>query len=286
MSYPFINAVETFFWWGTYSADHDRGDPEAGWPPLWASWRCRCKPSTAPPTPCAPSSTRPPTLFPGRGRAIVADVSAPDLYRRLLPADAVPASVLSSLTDFVWDLPTVKVNYALAGPIPWRSVSLRGAGTVHLGADADALVRWMADLTAGTVPRHPFMLFGQMSTADPMRSPQGTESAWAYSHLPRGVADDGSARALAAAIDLVVEQHAPGFGDHVIARSEQLPSGLESADANLHAGAVNGGTAALFQQVIFRSLPGFGRPETPVQSLHLGSAAASPGGSVHGICGP
>jgi len=136
------------------------------------------------------------------------------------------------------------------------------------------------------VPRDPYMLFGQMSTADPMRSPQGTESAWAYSHLPRGVADDGSARALAAAIDLVVEQHAPGFGDHVIARSEQLPSGLESADANLHAGAVNGGTAALFQQVIFRPLPGFGRPETPVQSLHLGSAAASPGGSVHGICGP
>jgi phytoene dehydrogenase-like protein len=32
-------------------------------------------------------------------RAIVADVSAPDLYRRLLPADAVPASVLSNLTD-------------------------------------------------------------------------------------------------------------------------------------------------------------------------------------------
>ena len=83
----------------------------------------------------------------------------------------------------------------------------------------------MADLTTGTVPRQPFMLFGQMSTADPTGSPQGTESAWAYSHLPRGVADDGSARALAAAIDQVVEQHAPGFGDHVIASTEQLPSG-------------------------------------------------------------
>jgi phytoene dehydrogenase-like protein len=179
----------------------------------------------------------------------------------------------------------VKVNYALAEPIPWRSDSLRGAGTVHLGADADELVRWMADLTTGTVPRQPFMLFGQMSTADPTRSPRGTESAWAYSHLPRGVADDGSARALVVAIDQVVEQHAPGFSDQVIARAEQLPSGLEAADANLHAGAVNGGTSALFQQLIFRPLPGFGRPETPVQGLYLGSAAASPGGSVHGICG-
>src|SRR6185312_13761929 len=112
-------------------------------------------------------------------------------------------------------------------------------------------------------PRDPFMLFGQMSTADPMRSPQGTESAWAYSHLPRGVADDGSARALAAAIDLVVEQHAPGFGDHVIARSEQLPSGLESADANLHAGAVNGGTAALFSTGHLSPAAGFRPTRNP-----------------------
>jgi phytoene dehydrogenase-like protein len=124
-----------------------------------------------------------------------------------------------------------------------------------------------------------------MSTADPTRSPAGTETAWAYSHLPRGVADDESARRLAAAIDDVVEQHAPGFSDNVIVRSEQLPSDLQTADANLHAGAVNGGTAALFQQLIFRPLPGFGRPETPVQGLYLGSAAVSPGGSVHGICG-
>lgn len=218
-------------------------------------------------------------------RAIVADVSAPDLYERLLPADAVPDAVLSSLADFVWDTPVVKTNWALAQPIPWRSESLRGAGTVHLGADADGLVRWMADLTTGTVPRQPFMLFGQMSTADPTRSPPRTESAWAYSHLPRGVADDGSARALLAAIDEVVEQHAPGFSDHVIVRTEQLPSDLEAVDANLHAGAVNGGTSALFQQLIFRPLPGFGRPETPVDGLYLGSAAVSPGGSVHGICG-
>jgi phytoene dehydrogenase-like protein len=69
-------------------------------------------------------------------RAIVADVSAPDLYERLLPADPVPDSVLSSLADFVWDTPVVKTNWALAQPIPWRSESLRGAGTVHLGADA------------------------------------------------------------------------------------------------------------------------------------------------------
>lgn len=52
------------------------------------------------------------------------------------------------------------------------------------------------------------MLFGQMSTADPSRSPIGTESAWAYTHLPRGVADDASADQLSAAVDVVLEKHA------------------------------------------------------------------------------
>ncbi|MCA1709549.1 MAG: NAD(P)/FAD-dependent oxidoreductase, partial [Actinobacteria bacterium] len=28
-----------------------------------------------------------------------------------------------------------------------------------------------------------------------------------------------------------------------------------------------------------------GRPETPVAGLYLGSAAAHPGGGVHGVCG-
>jgi phytoene dehydrogenase-like protein len=31
--------------------------------------------------------------------------------------------------------------------------------------------------------------------------------------------------------------------------------------------------------------PGFGRAETPVDNVYLGSAGASPGGEVHGVCG-
>jgi hypothetical protein len=38
---------------------------------------------------------------------------------------------------------------------------------------------------------------------------------------------------------------------------------LQAADANLHGGAVSGGTAGIDQQLIFRPLPGLGRAETP-----------------------
>ncbi|WP_205347000.1 phytoene desaturase family protein [Pseudonocardia broussonetiae] len=218
-------------------------------------------------------------------RAVVADVSAPSLYGDLLPADAVPPRLRADLERFAWDTPVLKLNWALDRPIPWRAGAAAGAGTVHLGADAAGLVRWDADLETGTLPASPFLLLGQMTTTDPTRSPAGTESAWAYTHLPRGVPDAAAADELAGRVDAVLEAHAPGFSAAVVSRVVQRPGDLEAADANLVHGAVNGGTAQLFQQLVFRPVPGFARATTPVQGLYLGSASAHPGGGVHGICG-
>ncbi|WNG85453.1 NAD(P)/FAD-dependent oxidoreductase [Mycobacterium sp. ITM-2016-00317] len=218
-------------------------------------------------------------------RAVIANTSAPALYRHLLPSDVLPRHLRDGPDRFVWDTPVLKINYALDSAIPWRSPALGQAGTVHLGADHAGLIRWMADLNTATLPEQPFLLFGQMTTADPTRSPAGTESAWAYTHLPRELTDDGSADKVAAAVDAVVESHAPGFAERIVGKVVQRPSDLQASDANLHAGAVNGGTAQLFQQVIFRPAPGQGRAQTPLDNVFLGSAAAPPGGGVHGICG-
>ncbi len=218
-------------------------------------------------------------------RAVVANVTAPRLFCDLLPRDAVPHNLLRDMQHYVWDPPVLKVNYTLREPIPWRSQSLNGVGTVHLGADADGLVRWMADLNTRVVPKSPFMLLGQTTTADPTRSPEGTESVWAYTHLPRTVADDESADRLAESMDDVIEEHAPGFADRLIGRFVQRPSDLEASNANLYRGSVNGGTSQLQQMLIFRPAPGMGRAETPIERLFLGSASATPGGSVHGACG-
>ncbi|QCQ91331.1 phytoene desaturase family protein [Rhodococcus sp. SGAir0479] len=218
-------------------------------------------------------------------RAVLADVSAPALYEKLLPQDAVPANVRSALENFEWDTPVVKLNYALRQKIPWKADAVRRAGTVHVGGDTTKLAKWHTQLAAGEIPEHPFLLVGQMTTADPSRSPEGTESAWAYTHLPRGVADDASAEKLAERTDEQLERFAPGFASNVIARTVQRPSDLERDDANLVDGAVNGGTAQLHQQLVFRPIPGSSRPETPVKNLFLASASAHPGGGVHGVCG-
>ncbi|MCE5288918.1 MAG: NAD(P)/FAD-dependent oxidoreductase [Nocardiaceae bacterium] len=218
-------------------------------------------------------------------RAVVADVTAPALYRELLEPATLPEQVRSDLDKFEWDNPVVKINYALREGVPWRANQLADAGTVHLGADEKGLIRWNCDLTTGVIPERPFILFGQMTTADPTRSPAGTESAWAYTHLPSGVNDDESAHMLAERVDQTLEAYAPGFTDVVIGRAVQTPKGLEAADSNLVNGAIGGGTSQLHQQLVFRPIPGLGRPETPIERLYLASSSAHPGGGVHGACG-
>jgi phytoene dehydrogenase-like protein len=71
----------------------------------------------------------------------------------------------------------------------------------------------------------------------------------------------------------------------VAARVVTTPRQFEAQDANLRNGAVNGGTAQLHQQLVFRPVPGRGGPGTPVKNLYLASASAHPGGAVHGACG-
>lgn len=218
-------------------------------------------------------------------RAVLADVTAPALYRRLLSRQSLPARLLRDLDRFQWDNPTVKVNWALDRPIPWQNEAASGAGTVHLGVDDAGFVDFAADLAVGRAPQRPFLLFGQMTTADPTRSPAGTESAWAYTHLPAGRWTDQQVGEHVERMEQAVERVAPGWRSHQLARNVQSPADLEAADANLVDGAVNAGTSALHQQLVFRPVPGLGRPETPIPGLFLAGASAHPGGGVHGACG-
>ncbi len=125
------------------------------------------------------------------GRAVLTDVSAPALYGELLTDVKLPARVNWGMRRFRWDHATVKVDWALSGPIPWESEPARRAGTLHIGESMDALATFGQQLKAGRIPDTPFLLFGQMTTTDPTRSPAGTETAWAYTHVPQQGWDDG-----------------------------------------------------------------------------------------------
>jgi phytoene dehydrogenase-like protein len=230
-------------------------------------------------------------------KAVLADVPAPALYGGLVSWSELPARLRDDMQRFQWDYATFKVDWALTKPVPWTSDAARTAGTVHLGDTMDDLTRFSAQLATGHVPAKPFTLVGQMTTSDPSRSPAGTESLWAYTHVPQQVRGDAGPDGItgrwdqqetddfARRIEEQIERFAPGFRDCVKARVVQSPTTMQSANQSLHNGALNGGTTSIHQQLIFRPSPGLGRAETPIAGLYLASASAHPGGGVHGACG-
>ncbi|MFG1739966.1 phytoene desaturase family protein [Micromonospora chalcea] len=219
-------------------------------------------------------------------RAVLADVPAPALFLDLVGAAALPPRMVEDLAHFKWDGSTLKVDWALSAPVPWKNRELAGAGTVHLGADMDGLTTYAAELARGELPRDPFLLVGQMSVADPSHSPPGTESLWSYTHLP--FRRDWRAEDVAGHVERmeeVLEAAAPGFRPSVVGRHVAGPADLEAAQPSLVGGALGGGTAAAYQQLFLRPIPGLGRADTPVDRLYLASASAHPGGGVHGAPG-
>lgn len=231
------------------------------------------------------------------GRAVVADVIASKLYGGLVPEDELPARVVRAMRGFTLDAATVKVDWALDRRVPWRQLPPHDPGTVHIADSFSQMSEALSQVAARAIPAKPFMLAGQMTTTDPTRSPEGTESFWAYTHVPQQVerdAGDGSVRGtwdrddcerMADRMQARLEEQAPGFSDRIVARRVLGPRDMEAMNANLQGGAINGGTAQLQQQLIFRPIPGLGRAETPIRGLYLGSASAHPGGGVHGAAG-
>jgi phytoene dehydrogenase-like protein len=227
------------------------------------------------------------------GRAILADCGAPALFLKMLPQEVVPDRVRESLRRYQYDNSTFKVNWALREPIPWSAEEARRASTVHVAEGWDGLTDATVELAERKIPAHPFLVLGQYSMVDPSRSPEGTETAWAYTHLPQDPASDAGgeltgdwdgedAEKFADRMELEVERLAPGFRDRIVSRHVQTPLYLERHNRNLVGGAINGGTAQLYQQAIFRPYPGLGRPTTPVRGLYLASSSAHPGGGLHG----
>ena len=233
------------------------------------------------------------------GRAVIADVSAPALYGGLVDWDQLPGS--GSPADAVLPVGSRHRQGRLGAqrrrPLARPAGAPPPAPCTSTGS-VDDLGQWMTQINSGLIPADPFLLIGQMTTADPTRSPAGTEALWAYTHVPQQVRArrrfGGHHRALGptptasgwpTACNRRSSAPRPGSQTASSPAGSSAPPDLQNRDANLVGGALNGGTAALHQQLVFRPIPGLGRAETPIHGLYLGSAAAHPGGGVHGACG-
>jgi phytoene dehydrogenase-like protein len=211
---------------------------------------------------------------------VMADVMPGALVR--LAGDALPARYTAALRGYRAGPATLKLDWALDGPIPWAAAQAREAGTVHVGGSAAEVLQ--STTFAEGLPQRPFMLLGQQSLADRSRAPAGKHTAWAYAHGPQGLNWAREQGRHVERMEEQVERFAPGFRDLILARHVLGPADLQARNANLIGGDVGGGSYAL-DQLVFRPVRSLAPYRAPLRGLYLCSAAAFPGGGVHGVPG-
>ena len=170
-----------------------------------------------------------------------------------------------------------KVDYALSAPIPWKAKECARAVTVHLGGTMEQVAESEYETRHGRHSARPFVLLAQPTLFDFTRAPEGKHIAWAYCHVPNGSTFDMLPR-----LEAQIERFAPGFRDCVLARRVFTPADLESMNANLIGGDINGGLAD-WRQLILR--PTWRYYTTPAKDIYICSASTPPMGGVHGMCG-
>jgi phytoene dehydrogenase-like protein len=212
-------------------------------------------------------------------RATFLEVSPAALVR--LAGDRLPAWYRRRLERFRRGPAAFKLDYALDGPVPWRSPDVAQAATVHLGGTLAEIAEAERETADGGHPERPYILLAQQSLFDPTRVPEGKHTVWAYCHVPNGSGVDMSDR-----IEGQIERFAPGFRDRILARYVSGPHDLERYNPNYRGGDINGGVLDWPQLLLRPALtPVPWRVPANGPGLYLCSASTPPGGGVHGMCG-
>jgi phytoene dehydrogenase-like protein len=210
-------------------------------------------------------------------RVVLFDTSPAALAE--IAAPRLPARYVSRLTSYRYGPGVFKIDYALAGPMPWMAPAARRAGTVHLGPGYGDIAAALRAASSGTAPDPPFLIVAQPSVADASRAPAGTHVLWVYAHVPNRWPGDATR-----AIERQLDRFAPGFRDLVLARRAAGPAEIEARNPNYVGGDIGCGS--------FGGMQALGRPvlrrapyATPNPAIYLCSAATPPGPGVHGMCG-
>ncbi len=210
-------------------------------------------------------------------RVVMLDVAPRDLAT--IAESRLAAREQRRLQRFRHGPAAFKVDYALAGPVPWLNESAGRAGTVHVvGTAADAAAA-EHEVASGRIPERPFVLIAQQSLFDHTRAPEGKHTLWAYCHVPNGSDVD-----MAGAIERQIERFAPGFGDLILARHVANPAWLEEHNPNYIGGDIAGGWNGGLRAVARPSLT-FRPYSTSDPAVWLCSSSTPPGPGVHGMCG-
>lgn len=230
-------------------------------------------------------------------RAVIAGVTPPILYSRLLAEAALPSGLRRAAGRYRHGPGTLMLHLALSGPPAWSAgEDLARFAYLHIAPYVDDLAATYAQACAGLLPSEPLLVVGQTSAVDPSRAAEGQVLWVQVRALPAKIAGDAAGEIVArrwpeagnAYADRVLaklERYAPGFGELVLDQAILTPADLERHDPNLDGGDSISGSMHLRQNFLFRPFPEVADYETGVEGLLMVGAATWPGAGVNALSG-
>jgi len=221
-------------------------------------------------------------------RAVVANVNPKLLFLKMVDASLLDRDFRERMERYKCGSATFRMNVALSS-LP-RFACLTEPGPHHgagiiFAPSLGYMDRAYLDAREQGVAKAPIVEMVIPSTLDDSLAPKGAHVASLFCQHFAPDADWASRKdeAVGRILD-VVESHAPGFRQSVIAHSALSPADLES-EFGLTGGDIFHGALSLDQLWSARPLLGHADYRTPVKGLYLCGSGAHPGGGVTGAPG-
>jgi phytoene dehydrogenase-like protein len=222
-------------------------------------------------------------------RAVVCNVTPPQLYGRLLEPGDVSADVAEAGRRFRFGRSEMQIHFALSEPPRWQGDERLGqTAIVHLTPGLDGVSRAVNEAERGLLPAEATIVLGQPLTIDESRAPAGKGILWIQlQELPWHVKGDAAGELdvgdgtwtetlrerYADRIQARIARHVPNLESSILRRVVLSPADLQAANVNLQQGDPYSGSLALDQNFLWRPFARQPGHRTPVDRLfHIGAS--------------
>jgi phytoene dehydrogenase-like protein len=207
---------------------------------------------------------------------VIANVTPPQLYDRLLAGVDVPAALTDGARRFRFGRAEMQIHFALSEPARWDGDErLNRTAVVHVTPGLDGVSRAVNEAERGLIPEEATIVVGQPLTMDPSRAPEGKGLLWIQlQELPSRIEwTDDMRESYADRIQARLARHLPNLESSIVKRVALGPHDLERMNVNLRHGDPYGGALSLDQNFLWRPFPRSPGHATPVERLwHIGAS--------------
>jgi phytoene dehydrogenase-like protein len=222
-------------------------------------------------------------------RAVVCNVTPPQLYGRLLADGDVPSTVREAGLRFRFGRSEMQIHFALSEPPTWNGdEQLVRTAIVHVTPGLDGVSRAVNEAERGLLPAEATIVVGQPLTVDDSRAPAGRGLLWIQlQELPWRVKGDAAGEIdvgdgtwteslrerYADRIQARLARHIPNLESSIRGRVVLSPADLQAANINLAQGDPYSGSLALDQNFTWRPFAQQPGHRTPIPGLfHIGAS--------------